>query len=605
MITPMSRVVVACTAKSKEETLHALREWGCLHILPLQTPENENVSVAKAALTTAQKALDALPTKTSGVATAGSPQQGRDIISDINFVLAIKKTAEDTLTASKAELKRVEAFGEFNPHKIRKLRKRGFFVKLYSAEEKLFKPSDNLDFALEEFSRTNGEVCFAVFGLKNIDLPYTEIALPSKSVAELKEDCDKALKSIDECERDLAAYAQRRAEAASLIKEKESDLAVQTASAGMKSEKIGTTATLGIAFIQGYCPKSKLSSLQEFAAKNGWGITDEEPAADEQVPTLLKHSKAVKPIDALYGVLGITPGYREIDISSVFLTFFSIFFAMIVGDVVYGLLFAGITFFVSKKLKNAPRYPFQFLYLMSFCTIFWGFLNASYLGLNKLEGEVMLVPAFIDIVRASWSPDWLKSLGAWVRDEDNTKLICFCLAIVHLTIAHIWNAWVHRDEKATAISQVGWLCTTWLMFFLVKNMILGDVLPQPAIYAGVVGVVFILTGAIMKADWINVGMLPLNLVSNLVDVISYIRLFAVGMAGYAVANAFNGMLAPMFDSPIGAIGAALILLLVHALNIALAAMGVAVHAVRLNTLEFSNNVGVEWSGSAYTPFKKD
>jgi len=100
-------------------------------------------------------------------------------------------------------------------------------------------------------------------------------------------------------------------------------------------------------------------------------------------------------------------------------------------------------------------------------------------------------------------------------------------------------------------------------------------------------------------------MLPLNLVSNLTDVISYIRLFAVGMAGYSVANAFSGMIAPLFGTALGSACAALILLLVHALNIALAGMGVAVHAVRLNTLEFSNSVGVEWSGRPYTPFMKN
>ncbi|MDR0515781.1 MAG: hypothetical protein LBH25_01905 [Fibromonadaceae bacterium] len=610
MITPMSRVVVAAIATSKEETLKSLRKWGLLHVLPLQTPENERVSAAKAALANAQRAFEALPSKANESSIA---IEDHNLLSQISGVIQSNKEAEEALTQSSVELQKVEAFGNFDPKSIRELQKHGINIKLYSAEEKVYRlhtAKDLIyrvgeDFIVKEFKRENGELYFATFSEHHINLPYTEIALPSKSVRELKRDRDDAIKTIAECKEKLAAYAGMRNKVSKLLTLAVDDLAFGVADAGMRSET-------GICFIQGYCPKDKLPSLGEVAKENGWGISTYEPTKDEAVPTLLTHKKAIKPIDALYNVIGITPGYREIDVSSAFLCFFSIFFAMIVGDAAYGLFFAGMTFWASKKFKDAPRYPFHFLYLMSGCTIIWGILNASYLGLNKNEGDVMLVPAVIDIVRASWAPEGLKNIALWIRNDDNTKFLCFVLAVIHLTIAHIWNAWVHRDNKATVISQLGWLCTTWMMFFLARNMVLQDEFPPFEIYGiniafciGIFGVALILIGAVIKAEWFNIGMLPLNLVSNLVDVISYIRLFAVGMAGYSVANAFNGMVAPLFGSMYGAIGAAFILLFVHALNITLAAMGVAVHAVRLNTLEFSNNVGVEWSGNAYTPFKKN
>ncbi len=587
--------MVVATDASKEETLNSLREWGLLHVKPLQNPENEHVSIAKATLLNAEKILEALPSKPSGNT---EDLEDHNLLPQISGVVQSKKEAEEALTKSSAELKRVEAFGEFDPHSIRKLQKYGINIKLYSAEEKAYKGKDaSKGFVIKEFKRVNGQVFFAVFGEDSINLPYTEIPLPSKSIAELKEDRDNAVNTIAECNKRLAVYANKKKKVGELVVRASDELAFKVAGAGMHSE-------IGVCFIQGYCPKNKLASLKELAAKNSWGIHAQEPSKDEAVPTLLTHKKAVKPIDALYSVLGITPGYREIDVSSVFLCFFSIFFAMIVGDAAYGLLFMGITFFASKKFKDAPRYPFHFLYLMSGCTIVWGILNASYLGLNT-EGKAMLVPAVLDILRASWAPEGLKNLASWIRDSDNTKFLCFVLAVIHLTIAHIWNAWAHRDEKATVISQIGWLCTTWMMFFLARNMVLGHNFPQEVLYLGIGGAVLIVVGAIIKAEWFSIGMLPLNLVSNLVDVISYIRLFAVGMAGYSVANAFNNMVAPLFGSIPGAIGGALILLLVHALNVALAAMGVAVHAVRLNTLEFSNNIGVEWSGNAYTPFKRN
>jgi len=500
------------------------------------------------------------------------------------------------LALSSAELKRVEAFGEFDPHKVRKLIKHDIHIKLYSTDEKKFKGADP-SIVIKEFKRAGGEVFFAAISRDRVDLPYTEISLPPKPVKDLKQDIENANRTIEECEKKLTAYSSKKKHIGELVVEASDELAYTSAEAGMHSE-------MGVCFIQGYCPKEKISSLKELSTKNGWGISVHEPTSDENVPTLLKHKKVVKPIDALYNVIGISPGYREIDVSPVFLCFFSIFFAMIVGDAAYGLLFLVITFFASKKVKNAPRYPFQFLYLMSGCTVVWGFLNANYLGLN-LDGDVMVVPAVLDICRASWASQGLKDFAAWIRDADNTKFVCFCLAVTHLTIAHILNALKHRDDKGAMISQVGWICTTWMMFFLVRYLVLEHPFPPVALYVGIGGAVLIIIGLVMKAEWFNIGMLPLNLVSNLTDVISYIRLFAVGMAGYSVANAFSGMIAPLFGTIAGTAIAALILLLVHALNIALAAMGVAVHAVRLNTLEFSNSVGVEWSGRPYTPFRKN
>ncbi|MDR2595047.1 MAG: hypothetical protein LBC87_09800 [Fibromonadaceae bacterium] len=594
MITTMSRIVVAATDASKEKTLNSLREWGLLHVLPLQTPESDKVAAAKTAFASAQKVFEAISSKTSN--TPENAIEDSNLLAQINGVMQSKKEAQEALALSSAELKRVEAFGEFEPHGVRKLLKRGINIKLYSAEEKAFKGAGN-DIVIKEFKRANGVVFFAAISQKQIDLPYTEISLPPKPVKELKQDIENANRTIEECEKKLTAYSSKKKKIGELVVEASDELAFTSAEAGMRSE-------IGVCFIQGYCPKEKLASLKELAAKNGWGFSATEPTEEEAVPTLLKHKKLVKPIDALYSVIGINPGYREIDVSAVFLCFFSIFFAMIVGDTVYGLLFAAITFFASKKFKNAPRYPFQFLYLMSGCTVIWGFLNASYLGLNT-EGDVMVVPAVLDILRASWAPQGLKDFAAWIRDAENTKFLCFTLAVIHLTIAHVWNAFAHRDDKGAVITQIGWLCTTWMMFFLARNMVLGHVFPQNVLYLGIGGAVLIIIGSAIKAEWFSIGMLPLNLVSNLVDVISYIRLFAVGMAGYSVANAFNGMVAPLFGSIPGTACAALILLLVHALNIALAVMGVAVHAVRLNTLEFSNNVGIEWSGNPYTPFRKN
>ncbi|MCG8481101.1 MAG: V-type ATP synthase subunit I, partial [Spirochaetales bacterium] len=95
-------------------------------------------------------------------------------------------------------------------------------------------------------------------------------------------------------------------------------------------------------------------------------------------------------------------------------------------------------------------------------------------------------------------------------------------------------------------------------------------------------------------------------ISAFSDIISYIRLYAVGLASLAIAEAFNGMaqgIGASMDGAVGAIAAALVLFLGHTLNLAMGALSVVVHGVRLNMLEFSGHLGMEWTGVEYAPFK--
>ena len=116
---------------------------------------------------------------------------------------------------------------------------------------------------------------------------------------------------------------------------------------------------------------------------------------------------------------------------------------------------------------------------------------------------------------------------------------------------------------------------------------------------------FMMKPSEIKDGWFNLALLPLNIISNFTDVVSYVRLYAVGTAGFAVANAFNVMI---FGGEVtiwsGLVGA-LLAFLAHTLNILLCVMGVLVHGIRLNTLEFSNHKGISWSGAAYRPFAKE
>jgi len=187
-------------------------------------------------------------------------------------------------------------------------------------------------------------------------------------------------------------------------------------------------------------------------------------------------------------------------------------------------------------------------------------------------------------------------------------MLCFLIGAIHLTIAHVWNA-IALAPSLQALAQLGWIGLVWSMYFTAMNMVVQQPLPglfMPLILGSIALILLFMTPLkAMKKDWINHAMFPLSIVNCFVDIVSYIRLFAVGLASLSVAQSFNNMAMQVGLSRIWTIPlVALILLLGHGLNIILCALGILVHGVRLNTLEFSLHKNLEWKGIPYRPFAR-
>ena len=349
----------------------------------------------------------------------------------------------------------------------------------------------------------------------------------------------------------------------------------------------------GVKWLTGYLPEAKLPALREAAAAHGWGVAARDPADDEDPPTLIDPPRIFRPIVALFDMLGIAPGYREADVSVVFYSFFTLFFAMLVGDVGYGLVILAATVWARRKFRKAPSAPFTLLGVFSLATIVWGVLTATYFG---IPGEAL--------------PAWLKPKTAeWLGNRSNIMQVCFLIGATHLSVARLWNACLLFPSRK-ALAQIGWLGIVWTMYCVSCAVIVeGFTFPAFMYYVAGLSTVliacFMLDRSELKTNGIELGMLPLNIISGLGDIISYVRLYAVGLSSVMVAQNFDTMAAGL-SLPLWAKipCMVLILLLGHGLNLAMGALSILVHAVRLNTLEFSNHKGVTWSGYAYTPFRR-
>jgi V/A-type H+-transporting ATPase subunit I len=349
-----------------------------------------------------------------------------------------------------------------------------------------------------------------------------------------------------------------------------------------------------VAYLAGYVPVDDCAAVRAAAQEHGWGVAFDDPVPDEDVPVLLRQSRFVRPVRAVFDFLHVYPGYWEWDVGWVFLPFFSLFFAMIVGDAGYAVLLLALTAVLQWRLRRVPAHVFHMMYIVGCATLVWGVLTGSYFGVPTL-------PRFAQ--QLQWE---------WLTHRDNLIDLCFLIGAVHLSFAHAWNAVSYARERVWSKipAQAGWLLFVWSMFFLARQAVLGR--PMPGFILATLAVSVVLIAVFMKTlrelkgEWIDLAMLPLTLIGGFVDILSYIRLFAVGFASVAVLAAFNDMAAGIgFDNAFTAVAASLLLLFANALNIVLAGLGVLVHAVRLNTLEFSNHKGLAWQGhTLYTPFAK-
>jgi len=311
----------------------------------------------------------------------------------------------------------------------------------------------------------------------------------------------------------------------------------------------------------------------------------------------------------VFDMLGIIPGYRERDISMWFLLFFTVFVGMIVGDAGYGalLLVTAIFAMISGKRKTGRvSEAVVLMTVLSLSTLGWGAITGNWFGFQPI-GEMRPFSYLVIPVMNSFDP----------RSVEAVQSVCFILAVVHLSIAHIWNFLreIKQRPAVKAFAQLGWLSTVLGLYFLVVSLFVGQAMPQYALYmtAGGLGAVLLFSG--QSADRGFFGGIGRGLSNGFTiifdgigafsDIISYIRLFAVGLASVAIAQAFNEMAGGVATSPVGIAFAVLILLFGHSLNLVMGGLAVVVHGVRLNLLEFSGHVGMEWTGVEYRPFAEN
>ncbi|HQJ16255.1 MAG TPA: hypothetical protein PLJ26_07195 [Candidatus Omnitrophota bacterium] len=588
MIVPMKKVNIICQHKDAARTVGQLRALGVVHVEHSRLPQGADIASLQADIALAKAAIDVLSRQNSAGASIKSEQAlSGDWRTRARHIIDLDKRLDQLNEYSRALCAKIdewEPWGDFDPAQIESLARRNIFVRLFRI------PVRDLgtlapDEIVQTVSVRKGIADCVIVSRKKKELAYKEIMPPRNSLSAMRSRFEKDAVLATALRQELAqqcVFSKTIQEQKSLL---EKELSFQQAVCGMGQHGM-------LAYISGYAPVDSIEALEQAARVHQWALLSSDPGPDDAVPTLLRNPAWVNRVEPVFNLLGIIPGYRELDVSPVFLVFFSIFFGILIGDAGYGLAYLALTAWLHcrNRRDSSMAQVFSLLYVLSLCAVIWGVMTGTFFGQEWLRNR------------------GFRALVPGLNDVRTMQTFCFFLGAFHLSLAHAWRA-VLKLPSLSALSDAGWICVLWTAFFLARTLILGDPFPPfgPWLAAAGAGMVVLFTNPqrnMLKALAEGFGAVALSLMNNFTDVVSYVRLFAVGLAGVAIAETTNSMAAGLGSGPAGIIFGALIAGIGHSLNIVLGPMSVLVHGVRLNVLEFSSHANISWSGFAYEPLRE-
>ena len=635
MIVSMKKVSIVVLSRERKEALRHLKKVGVMHLESLEG-SGETLSGYKEEALRAFSAAAILeeiknPKKVTKVSNLSDSELSKKCAMVIELSERKKKLLEE-IASDSAELERLSAWGEVDPDDFSYLDGKNISLRMFEIPEaKYDELSDELKTVLvNRFRKIARFLLIDAPSERPSSLPPEAFAvpLPGVSTKKIKEKIESSRREIASIEKTLSGETVYRPQIESLKKKLEKDIQFENVYSGMGKEN-GDKDT-DLAWLTGFVPVDSIAAFKASCAENSWAYAVSDPSEDDEVPTKLKNNPLVSLIYPLTDFLGTVPGYREYDISGWFLLFFTVFFGMIFGDGGYGLLVFVLGLFMALKGAKKGGSPLAGLVtLLGLSTVVWGTVTCTWFGLTPEQLPSWLkglsVPpisnAYSDV---NWLPFWTSdpSKGT-LTTAQNLQIFCFTLAFLQLSVAHFKGIARNIAGKSLKwIGEFGSLLQLWGMFYVVLSMVVSSTIfgfseiiygvPVGKVSVALVGVGFSMSfvfsnyegniGESIMASVKGIISVLLGVVNVFSDIVSYIRLWAVGLAGAAISNTVNSMAGPLLGHAITFLAFVVLILFGHGLNMILNLLSVIVHGVRLNTLEFSTHLGMSWSGFKYSPF---
>ncbi|NLX54960.1 MAG: hypothetical protein GXY58_07600 [Planctomycetaceae bacterium] len=596
MIVPMCKVYLVGRRRDRERLMETIRDAGVMHLVPADPERAAADEPTQDHRRVLQRALQVLRDVTP---RSAHPEVALELtpLEAAHRVLEIEQRNVEHLNRLAAldhQLAQLNLWGDLELHQFETLRASGVEVRFYAVPKREVVAIEAACTAVVG-SLPDGQSLVAVAtrvpagaadaappspaGLPASAVP---VPLPQRDAPSIRTEAAEIDAALQADSATLGALAQR----ADAMQEEWERLERQAAfhaalRGGLERDQLFA--------VVGWSPADVAPTLVDRLAEAGLpgAVQFLEPTDDDQPPTLIRRPAWAQPIEGLLKVLGTVAGYREFDVSIPFLIAVPIFTAILIGDGGYGaVMLLALTVGYRRAVGMLGKHFTQLLLIVAGATLAWGLTCATFFG-------VTLYPPLIAVDLSEQSREFMMRL-------------CFVMGAIHLSIAQLWGA-AGLFPDLRFLSKVGWSIFIWGMLGVVQMFVLKTALnwSTPWPYLLLVGAALAIVfhqpsrNPVKMLGW-GLANFPLSMLSAFSDVISYVRLMAVGLASGVLATNFNEMASGIEPWPL----AALVLVFGHSLNMGLAMIAMFAHGVRLNMLEFCNHLGMQWTGYAYSPFSK-
>ena len=605
MITKMKKLTFLVYHKEYDAFLNNLRDLGVVHIAEKQQGMADNSALQEkirlsARLSATIKLLQNIKTeeKVTDNSEAVSASRGMQILDEVDELLNHKSSLQQQILAYEKELAVLEPWGDFSPESIAKLRDSGYDIGFYISTEANFNEDWIEAYNAMVINRVASKVYFITFTKTNqeIDLDVERIKLPDRSYGQTQEliQCNKEeLLRQEETLHNIA----RKDIPSLLAARKELNGEIEFDQVVLNTEP---AAGEKLMLLQGWLPASEEDPIVAYLNSQSVYYDIKKPAPEDNVPIQLNNKGLFawfEPICKLY----MLPKYNELDLTPFFAPFFMLFFGLCLGDSGYGLfLLLGVTLYrlLAKNIGQTMKPILSLVQLLAASTFFCGMLTGTFFGAN-----------FYDL---DW-PFIQRMKHAIAMDNNDMFQLSLLLGVIQILFGMILKAVNQAIQFGFkyAVGTIGWI-------ILLVSVGLAAVLPAVFPMGGTAHLVILaIAGAMIlfynspdKNIFINFGLGlwdSYNMVTGLLgDILSYVRLFALGLSGGILASVFNSLAVGMSPDNViaGPIVMVLIFVIGHSINIFMNVLGAMVHPMRLTFVEFFKNSGYEGGGKEYKPFSK-
>jgi len=620
MIERMKKLTFLVTAKEYDEFIAGLREQGVVHVQQLkQGQTSPALQKALDERVRYQQALDYLNISLSAwekESKASSPLQTSPSGGLLELVEKLKTdevAIRHKIDEAEKNAQKLEPWGNFDWESVKELQeKSGLQVYFYACAAKSFQQEWAEKYFATPIDEYRKRTYFLAFANEEPDIKAERLELPSSSLDQYKKEVAEARAALQENHDTTCQVARQYKEALEAgLKEAQSE--IQLRQVELSDESIAEGA---VRLMVGWTLEEKADELAKWLDEKQVYYELEDPAYEDDVPIKIKndgYTSLFEPILRMYSL----PNYHDIDPSLFFAPFFMLFFGLCLGDGGYGLLvlIGGIILALkgSDEMKSYGRLGIW----LGLATTVCGLLTGTFFGIDLSKQDW----AFLAPVK----PYFLNDNGVGpLFGYSPMMVISVIIGFVQVLLGMVLKgckAWKNYGF-GYAIGTFSWVVALLSAIALFGLPACGVNLPQAVVYAlyGLIGLSVIgiflynnpsayknpITGPLLNIGggvWATYGMAT----GLLGDLLSYIRLFALGLTGGVLGGVFNSLAYDMTSSLPWAIRwlpMVLILLAGHGITFALSMISAFVHPMRLTFVEFFKNADFSGGGKEYTPFKK-